>query len=61
MMNKRRITWLLYNAAMTPFIPFRALLLIIARLGEAAEWIGLRTPGWRTFDGWSYGYEETRP
>lgn len=56
---KRRISWLLYNAAMTPFIPIRIVLFSVIKLGEAAEWVGLRTPGWRKYDGWSYGYKES--
>lgn len=58
-MNKRRVTWLLYNAAMTPFIPMRLALRAVVMIGEAAEWIGLRMPGWRRYDGWSYGTRET--
>ena len=51
-MSGRRLTWLVYNALMTPFIPIRIVLLAIYKLGEGAEWIGLRTPGWRRYDGW---------
>lgn len=51
-MERRRITWLAHNVLMTPFIPVRALLFVIYKLGEGAEWIGLRTPGWRQYDGW---------
>jgi len=29
---------------MTPFIPIRLVLFVIVKAGEAAEWIGLRTP-----------------
>lgn len=58
-MSKRRVTWLLYNAAMTPFIPMRLALHMVALIGEAAEWVSLRMPGWRRYDGWSYGAKET--
>lgn len=51
-MNRRRLTWIAHNALMTPFIPLRVMLLLIVRIGEAAEWIGLRMPGWRRYDGW---------
>lgn len=51
-MSRRRIKWLAYNALMTPFIPIRIVLFAIMRLGEAAEWVGLRMPGWRQYDGW---------
>lgn len=52
-MNRRRLTWLIHNMAMTVFIPFRLVLLILVWIGEGAEWVGLRTPGWRRYDGWS--------
>lgn len=51
--TRRRLTWILHNGIMSIFIPFRFLLLVIIRIGEVAEWIGLRTPGWRRFDGWT--------
>lgn len=51
-MSGRRISWLIHNVLMTPFIPVRALILLLIRIGEAAEWIGMRTPGWRRYDGW---------
>ena len=52
-MTRRRLTWLLHNALMTPFIPVRAVLFAFYKLGEGAEWLGLRLPGWRRYDGWS--------
>ena len=51
-MNRRRLTWLIHNALMTPFIPIRLVLFALCKVGEAAEWFGLRTPGWRMYDGW---------
>jgi len=51
-MNRRRLTWIIHNALMIPFIPIRALVLAIYKIGCAAEWIGLRLPGLRRFDGW---------
>lgn len=51
----RRFTWLLHNTLMTPFIPIRLLLLILIKIGEAAERVGMHTPGWRMYDGWSFG------
>ncbi len=56
-MNKRRITWLIYNVSVTPFIPIRAVLFLFYKIGAAAEWIGLRTPGWRLYSGWGYEQE----
>lgn len=50
--SKRRITWLIHNALMTPFMPIRIVLFAVYKLGEGAEWIGMRTPGWRRYDGW---------
>ena len=50
--RRRRVTWLIHNTLTTPFIPIRMGLLLVIRLGEGAEWVGLRTPGWRMYDGW---------
>jgi hypothetical protein len=50
---RRRLTWIAHNVIMTPFIPIRLILLILVRMGELAESIGLRMPGWRRYDGWS--------
>lgn len=53
MISRRRATWLLRNLVATPFLAFRIPLFVLAKLGEGCEWLGLRTPGWREFDGWS--------
>lgn len=51
-MDRRRATLWLHNLLVTPFIPIRLALVLLCRLGEVAEWIGLRMPGWRMSDGW---------
>lgn len=50
--SRRRVTWWTHNIIVTPFIPIRIMLMMIVKAGEAAEWIGLRMPGWRMYDGW---------
>jgi hypothetical protein len=51
-MSRRRLTWLVHNALMMPFVPVRIGLFWVMKLGEAAEWIVDRMPGLRRYDGW---------
>lgn len=50
---RRRLTWLVHNALMSPFLPIRLLLLVVIKAGEAADWMLSHAPGWRRYDGWS--------
>ncbi len=51
-MTRRRLTWIIHNVLMTPFMPLRVVLLFLIWVGETSERIGLRTPGWRPYDNW---------
>ena len=52
-MTRRRLTWIIHNAMIVPVLPIRILLFGIWKIGCAAEWLGMRTPGMRRYNGWS--------
>jgi len=51
--SRRRLTWLIHNTLTTPFIAVRLALLTLIWIGEAAEGLLQRMPGWRRYNGWS--------
>jgi hypothetical protein len=50
--SRRRLTWLIHNALVTPFIPIRLVLVGLYQLGRLAESVLSWTPGWRMYNGW---------